>query len=73
MSPSILDTQDSVYIKCATEDADQRVCISHHRIGRQQDRNKETLKGQQKGDILDAITKLSQNSPDLRICDNWGS
>lgn len=73
MSPSDLDTQGSVYIKYATEDADQRVCISHHRIGQQQDRNKEALKGQQKGNILEAITKLSQNSPDLRVCDNWGS
>lgn len=67
-SPSDLDTWDSVYMKCVSEDDDQLVHISKHRTGWQQGRNQEVLRGHKKGCIPEP---LSQDSPNLRIFDNW--
>lgn len=54
-------------MKCIMEDSDQLVHISNQRIGWQQVRNKTELKSQEKGHILEANTKLSQDSAELRI------
>lgn len=45
------------------EDTDQLVQIYNHRISWQHIRNKEELKDQDKGQILEAIIQLSQDSP----------
>lgn len=50
--------------------AGQLVHIFNHRTGCQQVRNKEELKGQEEGHTLQAITKLSQDSPAGRIFEN---
>lgn len=52
------------------EDAGQLFHISNHRTACQQVRNKEEVKGQEEGHTLQDITKLSQDSIDVRIFDN---